>query len=369
MILSYDVGSLPLRVEESVIWEGARRSGSLLSLISSSDATDVFEGEVVEGFVDKVKAGIDVPNFPQFRDMNEMYFELIRGIEKGPDGYMAIESPSAKPNAAVPEIEAIKKNASKIRELTGLDRVHLKVCVTGPYTLASFFPAKNASLFEDLGTALADIVSNSLFDSRNGEVSLVCIDEPVLGFLNDPLLDYGSDGREALIKAWDRICRVAISKGAETSMHLHDTSDDIFWAVDGLQLAESHVGDPLYTLDSTKRRLEETGKRLKASIAITLFDNLIEARLKAEGVTGEIQQKVGDVWTEIHHEKIDPTIFIEEASLMVKRLGVIIDEFGPENVPYAGPECGMGGWPSYEYAMEGLRRISEAVAWHSKKQG
>ena len=62
-------------------------------------------------------------------------------------------------------------------------------------------------------------------------------------------------------------------------------------------------------------------------------------------------------------------IFIEEAGLMAKRLGAIVEEFGPENVPYAGPECGMGGWPAYEHAMEGLRRTSEAVAKHSKKQG
>ena len=367
MITSYDVGSLPLRVEESVIWEGARRSGSFLSLVSGSDAADVFEREVVEGFVDKVKAGIEVPNYPQFRDMNEMYFELIRGIEKGPDGYIALERPSAKPNTPVPEVEAIRKNASKIRDLTGLDRVRLKICVTGPYTLASFFPAKNASLFEDLGSTLADIVSQSLFDTRNGEVALVCIDEPVLGFLNDPLLDYGSEGREALIKSWDEISRAAVSKGAETSMHLHDTSDDIFWAVDSLQLAESHVGDPLYTLDSTKRRLEETGKRLKASISMTLFDTLIESHLKSQGLSEGIQQKVGDTWTEIRHGKVDPMIFIEEAGLMAKRLGAIVEEFGPENVPYAGPECGMGGWPGYEYAMEGLRRVSEAVATHSKK--
>ncbi|MBQ03509.1 hypothetical protein CL673_02195 [Candidatus Bathyarchaeota archaeon] len=367
MVLSYDVGSLPLRVNKSIICEGARRSGSLLSLVGSSDAVDVFEREVVGGFVDKVNTGIDVPNFPQFRDMNEMYFELIRGIEKAPDGYMAFDSPSAKPNMPVPEIEVIRKNASMIRDLTGLERVRLKVCVTGPYTLASFFPVKNARLFEDLGGALADIVSQSLFNGRNGEVSIVCIDEPVLGFLNDPLLDYGSDGRESLIKAWDKICRAVISKGAETSMHLHDTSDDIFWDVDSLQLAESHVGDPLYTLDSTKRRLQETGKRLKASIAMTLFDDLIEARLKAEGITGKIQQKVGDVWTEIRHERIDPTIFIEETGLMAKRLDVMVEAFGPENVPYAGPECGMGGWHAYKHAMEGLRRISDAVAKHSKQ--
>jgi len=152
-------------------------------------------------------------------------------------------------------------------------------------------------------------------------------------------------------------------------MHLHDTSDDIFWAVDNLQLAESHVGDPLYTLASTKRRLEETGKRLKASITMTLFDTLIESHLKSQGVSEGLQQKVGDTWTEIRRETVDPMIFIEEAELMAKRLGVIVEEFGPENVPYAGPECGMGGWPGYEYALEGLRRISEAVSLYSKKSG
>ncbi len=82
---------------------------------------------------------------------------------------------------------------------------------------------------------------------------------------------------------------------------------------------------------------------------------------------GKIQQKVGDVWTEIRHERIDPTIFIEETGLMAKRLDVMVEAFGPENVPYAGPECGMGGWHAYKHAMEGLRRISDAVATHSKQ--
>jgi len=70
--------------------------------------------------------------------------------------------------------------------------------VTGPYTLASFFQGKNARLFEELGHGLAEIVSQSVYDSRHSGVALVCIDEPVIGFLNDPLLDYGSEGRESL---------------------------------------------------------------------------------------------------------------------------------------------------------------------------
>ncbi|HUS77938.1 MAG TPA: hypothetical protein VM050_04680 [Patescibacteria group bacterium] len=349
-------------MEESVIREGARRSQSVLSLVGGrDDASSVFEEEVVTAFVDKLKVGIDVPNYPQFRDMNEMYFEKIRGIEKQQGGYMAMETPTAKSGSSIEEVDVLKSNASRIMDLSGVDRVRVKACVTGPYTLASFFNLKTPGLFEGLGSALAEITSRSLFNNRRGELALLCIDEPVLGFLNDPMLDYGSDGREALIRAWDKICRTASSKGVETSMHLHNTSDDVYWNVEHLDMLESHVVDPLYSQNATKRRLEETDKRLKASISVTIFDTLIENHLRASGVEKEVQQKVGDTWTEINHGRLDPFIFMEEQSLLLRRLEGIVEKFGEERVPYAGPECGMSSWPTYETAMEGLRRTSGAV--------
>jgi 5-methyltetrahydropteroyltriglutamate--homocysteine methyltransferase len=206
-----------------------------------------------------------------------------------------------------------------------------------------------------------------MFKTRKGEVALVCIDEPVLGFLNDPLLDYGAEGREALLKSWDAILREASSRGAGTSIHLHDTSDDLFWEAEHLGLVESHVDDPLYTLESTKKRLDETDKRLKASITLTLFDNLIESHLKAKGFKSEIQQRIGNIWTEINQGKVNPLSFIEKVDLMVNRLGRVVERFGPERVPYAGPECGMGGWPRYGDAIEGLRRTAEAVTRYSQR--
>ena len=367
MLSSYDVGSLPLRVEESVIRDGARRSQTFLSLVRGSDEpSEVFEEEVVNAFSDKLRAGIDVPNYPQFRDMNEMYFELIRGIEKTEGGYVSLGTPKARPGSTIPEVAVIKRNISRIKDLTSVDRVRVKACVTGPYTLASFFPGKSPGLFEDLGRSLADIVSRSFFDSKNGELALVCIDEPVLGFLNDPLLDYGSEGRESLRRAWGEICLAATSRGVETSMHLHDTSDDLFWDVERLDLVESHVDDPLYTLESTKRRLEETDKRLKASVAVTLFDTLIERWLRMEGATGDVQERIGEVWTGIRKGSVDSLVFMDEPYLLAERLAKVVERFGQERVPYAGPECGLGGWPSYDSAMECLRRVSDTVRAFNK---
>lgn len=362
MLDTYDIGSLPLRVEEKAIYEGAKGSGSLLSLVGvADDSVRIFEEEVFTAFIDKLSAGLTVPNYPQFRDMNEMFFDLLRGIKKTEAGYVSLKTITARPGATIPEVDVIRENSSKIRDIAGVEKTKVKVCVTGPYTLASFFQRKSAKLFEDLGQALSDVVARTAFSSRYSEVALVCIDEPVIGFLNDPLLDYGSDGREALRGAWEEICHAASSKGASTSIHLHDTSDDMFWEVEHLDLIQAHIVDPIYSQEATKRRLEETGKRLKASIFVTQFDNLITNSLKKEGFEGDLQQHVGDIWTQIGRKEIDPMAFLEGIDVGVKRLSDVVERFGAENVPMAGPECGLGSWPSYETAMECLRRTAEAV--------
>jgi 5-methyltetrahydropteroyltriglutamate--homocysteine methyltransferase len=363
MVSSYDVGSLPLRIEESIIKEGAKRSLTLLPFLRSSeeDTSRVFEEAVVGAFVDKLRTGLDIPNYPQFRDMNEMFFELIQGIERADGGYVTIRTPTARPGSVIPEVDVLKRNASRIRGLAEVDNFKVKACVTGPYTLASFFKGKTPKLFEGLGRSIANIVSRSLFKTRHTEVAMLCVDEPVLGFLNDPLLDYGSEGREALRGAWDRILSEATSRGVETSMHLHNTSDNIFWEAEHLDLVESHVDDPLYRLETTKRFLEETDKCLKASISITLFDNLIENHLKQEGWGGNIQQRVGEVWNEIRLGRIDPLMFMENLDLLQKRLNIVVKRFGSERVPYAGPECGLRSFPTYEMAMECLSRVSEVI--------
>jgi len=43
------------------------------------------------------------------------------------------------------------------------------------------------------------------------------------------------------------------------------------------------------------------------------------------------------------------------------RLREVVDRFGPERVPYAGPECGLRSFPTYDCAMECLRRASAAL--------
>ena len=367
-IKSYDVGSLPIDGNIGTLSEGAAIFTSLLPFLRGADhpkvqASRVFEEKILQVFLDKLRAGVDIPNYPQFRDMSLMFLEMLEGIERSETGYNRMRRISLKPEAAIPEVEALRRNGSRIREAAERDRIRIKVCATGPYTLSTSFNRRDASLFTELGDSLAEIVSKSIFRSKDAEVALVAFDEPVLGFLSDPLLDFGSDGREALLKAWRDICHVAASKGAETIFHLHNTSDDLFWSVHNLNIVESHVNDPLYSSEKTKKMIEEKDKFLKASISVTIFDNLIINRLQEEESAGVgiFEERLAQVWRAIQRGEADPMDFLEDSDLMLKRLVQIVESFGEERVPYAGPECGLRSFPSYGCALECLARISRAV--------
>ena len=75
MIKSCDSGSLPLIANEKKSLEGATSSKG-----SASESAKYFEKKVTESLLDKFEAGIDVPHYPQFRDMNEMFLEMIDGL-------------------------------------------------------------------------------------------------------------------------------------------------------------------------------------------------------------------------------------------------------------------------------------------------
>lgn len=358
-----DIGSLPSRIDSEIIQSGARKANSLLPYLGVNNTDFIeFNKAVVSSFIDKLNSGVEVPNYPQFRDMNEMFFELMEGIERKDGAMHKVNGIKAKYGSAIPESEVLRREAIKIKDLSGRDRVRIKLCVTGPYTLASFFQFKTPGLFLELADALAEILGASLFKNGSAEVCHLSLDEPVLGFLNDPLLDYGSEGREALRKAWDKVLYVAKSHGIDTSMHLHDTSENLFWETENLDVLASHVGDPLYSQGSVKQRLEETDKRLWAPIGITQFDTLIENHYTSNGFKGNVPEKIGAVWTGIRNEVVDPHIFLEQPEVMRKRLDAISTFFGSERIAYLSPECGLNSFPDYDVAMECLRRVSSVVS-------
>ncbi len=197
------------------------------------------------------------------------------------------------------------------------------------------------------------------------------MDEPVFGLLDDPMIDYGSEGRENLRKAWETVFHKVKSKNVQTLLHLHNTADELFWEVESLNIIDSHVDDPIYQMKKTKERLETTDKFLKASICTVEFDTLIRRRIvetsRQKMTEPATNEKIAEAWTSINGQKTDPEIFLENVDLMEKRLAEVIGRFGAERVPYAGPECGLKGFPTYECALKCLRRVSSTVKTYSKE--
>lgn len=365
VIQTYDGGSLPFTGKWDTFLKGAQVTPFLEALLPARYAGDKqsFARAVKAGFLDKMRAGIDIPTYPQFRDMNEMFLNAITGIEKTGQGYVVRGRPVIRRDGLlIPEVSALKEHSREIHEEAS-ESIRIRLCVTGPYTLASLFSQRSSPLFSQLGAAISQIVEGNVFKNRFGGVALVAVDEPVFGFVDDPLLDQGAEGGDELLGAWEQICHTAKTKGAQACLHLHNTSNPLYWQIRSLDVVESHVDDALYTAQRTRSHLEEEDKFLKASIATTRFDNLIRNAIQQTGNTDEaaLNTQVGETWTTLRKAQRSPMDFLERVETMVRRLRKIVDFFGVDRVPYAGPECGLQSFPTYASALECLRRTALAA--------
>jgi len=363
---TYDIGSLPFEGDFAKLLKGAEGVDPLLTLLYPSDPGEggrYFEEKVVEGYIHKVQTGIDVPNYPQFRDMNQMFLDMLSGIEKTSAGYVANgDIRTCADRVEIPEVTALRNNAKRISERTGKP-LHLKICVTGPYTLASSFADRESEMFTLLADTIAKVVEANVFRGKYGGVEIVSAEEPLFGLVDDPLLDFGGEGRESLLRSWERVFSAAKVKDARTAYHLHSTTNELFWDVKAVDIVESHVDDMLYRSPKTKSLLEKKDKLLKASIAITVFDTLLRQHFTTteHGNEAEINEKIGSTWNSMRKGVQSPLQFFESVGTMHARLREIVKVAGVERVAFAGPECGLRSFPTYDSALELLRRVSSAA--------
>lgn len=315
---------------------------------------DVFEKAVVEGFIGKLKAGIQVPTYPQYRDMNEMFLEMIDGVSKAKGGYTVLK-PLEPREHVIPEVKILADSIGGIEdEIGGVPSI--RICVTSPYTLSYSFTGISDKLWlwEALGDVLSEIAGETVKAAAVFSSVMVSLDEPVLGMVDDPLLDVGDEGVQVLAGVIDKIlhrCKVA---GAETCIHLHSTSGSVIWKLRNLDIVESHVEDPLYRSGELVERVTRSNLRVKAAVCRTNYDRLLESKLGEYGLTVDV------AWRKIKDGSLDPALFLEDVRLMSERLKKIVRAYGGR-VKYAGPECGLRSFPSYGVALKYLSMVSQAV--------
>ncbi len=348
---SVDVGSLPFQGDEGALKRGAK---------GGAEQT-YFERVVVDYFLKKLRAGLGVATYPQLRDMCHMFLEELDGLVKVNDKYAVVEVIKPK-RKSIPEVDAVFKHSEEIYEDVGRP-FSMRVCVTGPYTLASFIIEPTPEQILSLADALSQIAEGSLQRSGWGGVEVLWVEEPLFGVVDDPRLDYAGEWSEALLKAWDKIFYTASTRGVVCAMHLHNTSNRVFWDLNRLDVIEAEADDYIFRSEKTRSLLERYGKRLKASICSTHLDKLAEKAAERiprySNLTKE--QKIGQIWADIKRGIEDPTILLESEDEIRSRLKQIVSLVGLENVPYAGPECGLKGFFSLDVALLYLKRCSDVV--------
>ena len=278
---------------------------------------------------EKISAGVDIPTYPQLRDMIRMFMDPIK------DPKMT-ESPFL-----------IRREEAKIMELEAVPPGQkVRVCVTGPVEL--YISAFGATGYTDILYTLAESVSRFLQWAKDeGKMAVASLDEPSLG-LNSNIIFSEEEIQEALEIA-SRPCQ-----GMHCEVHLHSPLyAELCAHVSGIDiLGVESAAHPDYLKLIEREVLEDTGTYLRAGIARTDIFSL-SAQLND-------RYKV-NLWEDLPRLEREITS-LESPLIMKSRLDQAYAQFGDRLIA-TGPDCGLGPWPSQELAGSILGNCAAAIAF------
>ena len=116
-----DIGSFPLPDGISKDWIKAR--------FAAGKNDDELSGVIRSAFKQTIEAGVEVPTYPQYQDMNEQFLSIIRDQNKCDEPF------KVKLGAArIMELDSIEPFAKAYLEEHG-QKLDVRICVTGPLEL------------------------------------------------------------------------------------------------------------------------------------------------------------------------------------------------------------------------------------------
>jgi len=239
-------------------------------------------------------------------------------------------------SAVLTEVRVISEEARRLYERIG-KKAKLRVCIIGPLELylKEIGSVVHRDILEMLAENVRRFAQNSILNTKYVQTVAVSLDEPSFGFQ-----DLTAD-RETL---QDTLERAFGFIGATKQIHLHSTSRIIdLMSVKNLDvLSIEFAASPKNIESVSKSMLDRADKQIRVGISRTDI-NSIMAELYEKGVT-----------------KPTPEELVENENIIRKRFGVAKNKFG-DRMSFAGPDCGLGGWPTQESAQLLLTRTVRAV--------
>lgn len=340
MILFDDIGSFPLPKGINREWvEQAQKNNDPKLPNILKDAMQ-----------QKIDAGVDVPTYPQFRDMNQMFLEIIND-ESAQEEPLIV----SKERARIMELSAIEEVGAQYLKKTG-KKLNIRLCVTGPIELylKQFGGTAYKDVLNAFATSIDRFISNSIDNAKQFRIAVISIDEPSIG-INPQIMFNDSDMIEALTFA----TRTSGLNKIDTEIHLHSPLHyKLVCRVPSIGIiGVESAANPSYLDLIDKKDLEDFDKFLRIGVA----------RTDIFGMAAVLNEKYNtNVWKE--PAKLDEiTIQMETPRIIAKRLQKAYDIFG-DRIKYAGPDCGLGSWPSQELASNLLKNTGAGIKEFQKNQ-
>lgn len=306
-----DIGSFPLP-------KGAR-----LENLSH----DQYLNLVRDVLAQKSRAGVEVPTYPQFRDMIRMFMDEIENPDHAESPYL------------------IKREHARIMELLVMPPgQEVRVCVTGPVEL--YISAFGATHYPDILYNLAESVARFLDKAKSdAKMAVASLDEPSLGLSSNII--FSEDEILQALQVASEPCR-----GMDCEVHLHSPLyAEACARVPGISIIGiESAAHPDYLQLIDKKVLEETDSYLRAGIA----------RTDILSMSARLNETLGtNLWNDM--KRLEKEILeLESPQVMRKRLDKAYARFGGR-LRATGPDCGLGSWPSQDLAGRILSNCAAAV--------
>jgi len=340
MILFDDIGSFPLPEGINREWvEQAKKN-------NDPKFPDILKNAMRQ----KIDAGVDVPTYPQFRDMNQMFLDIIND-EPSQEEPLIVR----KDRARIMELSAIEEVGDEYTKKTG-EKLNIRLCITGPIEL--YLKQFGGTAYKDVLNAFSisidRFISNSIENAKKFRISVISIDEPSIG-INPQIMFNDGDMIEALAIA----TKTSGFNKIDTEIHLHSPLYyKLICRVPSISIiGVESAANPSYLDLIDKKDLEDYDKFLRIGVA----------RTDIFGMAAVLNEKYNtNVWKE--PTKLDEiTTQMETPQIIAKRLRTAYSIFG-ERIKYAGPDCGLGSWPSQELASNLLKNTGTGIKEFRKNQ-
>lgn len=340
MITFDDIGSYPLPKDINKNW--------ITEAIKKGDpkSFDI----VRDAMRQKIDAGVDVPTYPQFQDMTKQFLDIINNDSLTEEPMLV-----RKENAKIKELEILEDVGKEYSKKTG-SILNIRLCITGPIELYTkqFGGISYKDILDILATNVDRFIANSIDNAKRFRITTVSIDEPSIGI--NPQIMFSEDD---IVDALEKASKTAASHKLDTEIHLHSPLHYKLVCKTksiGIIGVES-AANPSYLDLIDRKDLEEYDKFLRVGIARTDIFNMAAVLNEKYGI---------NIWKE--PSRLEEIITgMETPDFIEKRLESSYKIFG-DRIKYAGPDCGLGAWPTQELAFSLLKNTSIGIKEFLKKR-